>query len=115
MDVALIPRWGITGAAIGWAVAIVVSNLMPLAQLAISMGLSPFGRGPFIACVLCAVNFGAIPFAARLLLGHRGVGIASGAAVGTALMAAGLWYFREPLRLSIMPGVSHFARRHSKR
>jgi O-antigen/teichoic acid export membrane protein len=115
MDVALIPRWGITGAAIGWAVAIVVSNLMPLAQLAISMGLSPFGRGPFIACILCAVNFGAIPFAARLLLGHRGVGIASGAAVGTALMAAGLWYFREPLRLSIMPGVSHFARRHSKR
>ena len=46
LDLLLIPRFGITGAAIGWAAAIIVTNLIPLAQLAISKRLNPFGRGP---------------------------------------------------------------------
>ena len=52
LDLLLIPRYGITGAAIGWAVAIVVTNLTPLAQLAISIPAAsvrarlPHCRGP---------------------------------------------------------------------
>ena len=34
LDLILIPSYGITGAAIAWAVAIAVANLMPLAQIA---------------------------------------------------------------------------------
>ena len=49
LDVLLIPRYGITGAAIGWSAAIVVTNLMPLAQLAATVRLHPFGRGTFIS------------------------------------------------------------------
>ena len=49
LDLILIPRYGITGAAIGWAAAIIVTNLTPLAQLAASVRLNPFGRGSFIA------------------------------------------------------------------
>lgn len=107
LDVLLIPHYGITGAAIGWAAAIVVANLMPLAQIAISAGLYPFGRAMTIACTLCLVSYCVVPLAARALLGHHALAIAAGATAGTIVMAAGLWYFRRPLRLSVMPGFSY--------
>ena len=69
LDLLLIPRYGITGAAIGWAAAIAAANLMPLAQVARSVRLHPFGRGTFIACALCLASFGAVPLALRYLLG----------------------------------------------
>jgi O-antigen/teichoic acid export membrane protein len=108
LDLLLIPRYGITGAAIGWAAAITAANLMPLAQIAITARLYPFGRGMAIACALCVATFWAIPMAARFLLGPNALGIVCGAAVGTALMAVGLWFFRGPLCLSVMPGFSRF-------
>jgi O-antigen/teichoic acid export membrane protein len=108
LDLILIPPYGITGAAIGWAAAIAVANLVPLAQIAITARLHPFGRGTAAACALCLVSFGAIPLTARFLLGDGPAGIVCGAALGTVAMAAGLWRFRGPLRLSVMPGVSHF-------
>ncbi len=111
LDLLLIPRLGIAGAALGWAAAITVANLMPLAQIAITARLSPFGRGTAVACGLCLISFGAIPLAIRLLLGAGPVAILCGAAAGTAVMAAGLWRFRHPLRLSVMPGLSRLARR----
>ena len=52
LDVLLIPRYGITGAAIGWSAAIVVSNLTPLAPAGIQISAAsvrprrPHCRGP---------------------------------------------------------------------
>src|SRR5207245_1336749 len=57
VDLALIPRYGITGAAIGWAVAIAASNLIPLAQLARIVRVHPFGTGTVLACSVCALSF----------------------------------------------------------
>jgi O-antigen/teichoic acid export membrane protein len=108
LDLILIPHYGITGAAIAWAAAITVANLMPLAQIAITARLYPFGRGMALVCTLCVVSFGVIPLAARFVLGANPVGIVCGAAAGTVLMAAGLWFFREPLHLAEMPGFSYF-------
>src|SRR5262249_52154579 len=68
-DLVLIPRYGITGAAIGWAVAIVVTNLMPMAQLAASIHLQPFGRGTLLAAALSTVAFCVVPFAIRAVIG----------------------------------------------
>jgi O-antigen/teichoic acid export membrane protein len=70
LDVLLIPRYGITGAAIGWSVAIILTNLMPLAQLAATVRLNPFGRGTFISAGLSALSFGVLPWAIRGLFGH---------------------------------------------
>ena len=69
IDVALIPRYGITGAAIGWSAAIVVTNLMPLAQIAVTERLHPAGRGTVVAAVLSAVAFAALPLTVRALAG----------------------------------------------
>jgi len=106
LDLVLIPRYGITGAAIGWAVAIIVTNLMPMAQLASSIHLQPFGRGTMLAAALSAVSFCAIPFAIRSVLGGGLAGLAAGVAAGCVVQGAGLWWFRDVLQLSAMPGVS---------
>jgi O-antigen/teichoic acid export membrane protein len=106
LDLVLIPRYGITGAAIGWAIAIVVTNLMPMAQLASSIHLQPFGRGTVLAAALSAVSFCAIPFAMRSVLGGGLAGLGAGVAAGCVVQGAGLWRFRNVLRLSAMPGVS---------
>ncbi len=114
LDLVLIPRYGITGAAIGWAIAIVVTNLMPLAQLASSIHLQPFGRGTLLAAALSAVSFCAVPFAIRSVLGGGLAGLAAGVAAGCAVEAAGLWRFRGVLRLSAMPGLSSIQSRLSR-
>ncbi|HEY3734176.1 MAG TPA: polysaccharide biosynthesis C-terminal domain-containing protein [Streptosporangiaceae bacterium] len=111
VDLALIPRYGITGAAIGWAVAIVVSNLMPLIQLALVFRLHPIGRGTFTACALCAVCFGAIPGLIRIAIGAGFVSLGASIVAGGIVYLAGLWKFGDVLKLSTMPGVSSLARR----
>jgi O-antigen/teichoic acid export membrane protein len=104
LDVLLIPRYGITGAAIGWSAAIVVANLVPLVQLAMTVRLHPFGRGTCIAAVLSALSFGALPVAARELLGHGAIPSLAAVACGCAVMAVGLFRFRADLQLATMPG-----------
>jgi len=113
LDLVLIPRYGITGAAIGWAIAIIVTNLMPMGQLASSIHLQPFGRGTLVAAALSAVAFCAVPLAVRAVLGGGLTGLAAGVFAGCLVEAAGLWRFRGVLRLSAMPGVSSIQSRLS--
>lgn len=111
LDLYLIPRYGITGAAIGWAITFGVTNLLPLTQIAVTMKLHPFGRGALIAMALTTFSFFVVPLTARTLLGrHAAVSVAA-VAVGCLLLAVGLWRFRGVLRLSVMPGVSVLERR----
>jgi O-antigen/teichoic acid export membrane protein len=109
LDVLLIPRYGITGAAIGWSAAIAVANLMPLAQLAMTVRLNPFGRGTYIAALLSALSFGALPVAARGLLGHGAIPSLAAIACGCAVMTVGLYRFRADLHLAAMPGAAQLA------
>ena len=43
LNLLLIPPYGIVGAAVAWAAAIVVRNVLPLLQIRRSLGMSPFG------------------------------------------------------------------------
>jgi O-antigen/teichoic acid export membrane protein len=110
LDLLLIPRFGITGAAIGWAAAIIVTNLTPLAQLAISVRLNPFGRGSFLAAGLAVLSFAVIPLAVRAALGPSAAASAGAVLAGCVVQAAGLWWFRDSLRLAALPGVSRLAK-----
>jgi len=114
LDLILIPRYGITGAAIGWAIAIIVTNLMPMAQLASSIHLQPFGRGTVLAAALSAVAFCAVPLGIRAVLGGGLASLAAGVFLGSVVFAIGLWRFRGVLRLSAMPGVSSISARLSR-
>jgi len=104
VDLALIPRAGITGAAIGWAAALAVSNLVPLVQVAWVARVHPFGRGPATAITVMAVAFGAVPLAARAALGPGLAASLTGVAAGALVAVAGLWCGRGALRLTVLPG-----------
>ena len=49
LDLVLIPRIGILGAAIGWASGIVATNLLAVLQVGISLKIHPFGRPALLA------------------------------------------------------------------
>jgi O-antigen/teichoic acid export membrane protein len=115
IDLLLIPKYGIIGAAIGWAVAMVLTNVMPLLQLAAVYRLHPLGRGTVIACLLTGLSFGIVPLAARAVLGNTPLALVAGIAAGCVVQAIGLWRFRGALRLSAMPGASAIIRRLSRR
>jgi O-antigen/teichoic acid export membrane protein len=111
LDVLLIPRYGITGAAIGWSAAIVVSNLTPLGQLAFKYGLHPFGRGALTAAALSVLSFAVIPLVALAVFGP-GPAVSIGAVVaGCCVQAAGLWWFRDSLQLAAIPGLGRLCRK----
>jgi O-antigen/teichoic acid export membrane protein len=103
LDLLLIPRYGITGAAIGWAAAIAVTNLIPLAQLAVAARVHPFGRGTLAAFALPTATLGALPLAARAVVGGGAAASIAAVGVGCALLAAGTWRFRGALQLGALP------------
>ena len=88
LNLLLIPRFGITGAAIAWAVAILVTNVVPLAQVWHAYGLHPFDRGLLTACALAAGCFGLLPVAALLASGGALVPAVAAAFLGLLAYAA---------------------------
>ncbi len=110
VDLALIPRYGITGAAIGWAAAIITSNLIPLVQVNRIVRLHPFGNATVRACALTALSFGAIPALARALFGQDPAPQLIAVAGGCAVLGAGLWRWRELLQLSQIPRLRVYRR-----
>jgi O-antigen/teichoic acid export membrane protein len=115
LDLLLIPRYGITGAAIGWAAAIATTNLVPLTQVAALVRIHPMGKGTLIACALTAVSFGALPLAVRAVLGSGPLPSLAAVFVGCAIQAAGIWLFRDALYLAALPGMSRIRRSRNGR
>lgn len=99
LNLLLIPRLGILGAALAWTAAIVVNNLVPLAQVGAVLRLHPFGRETLMAMALAATCFGVLPGITRLLAGETTGALLVGCGLGALGYAAGLWLLRGPLAL----------------
>jgi O-antigen/teichoic acid export membrane protein len=69
LNLLLIPRLGITGAAIAWTVSIVWENLAPLVQIRRAFGLTPFGRGYVRVATAALVVFGGVALVIRFAFG----------------------------------------------
>lgn len=110
VNVIAIPPLGILGAAIGWAVALLVKNLLPLTQIWLTLRLHPFSRASLTACALALVAFGAIPLAVRLVFGSGIVPLAAATFAGLVCYAAGLWRARYLLHLDAMPILGRIVR-----
>ncbi|MFC3491298.1 MATE family efflux transporter [Glycomyces rhizosphaerae] len=61
LNLALIPSMGVVGAAIAWSAAVLVNNLIPLAQLWRTFGLHPFGALTRRALLATGLGFGVLP------------------------------------------------------
>lgn len=108
LNLLLIPHYGIVGAAVAWAAAIVTRNLLPLVQVRRILGMSPMSAGLLWAAGSAAVSFAALPLLSRAGLG-TGVGaVCAGLIPGAALYVTLLWVARQRLGLnafgSLLPG-----------
>jgi O-antigen/teichoic acid export membrane protein len=103
VDLVLIPKLGITGAAVGWAAAIGVTNLVPLVQVATAAKVHPFGSGTLSAALLATFSFAAIPLAVRELAGNGAPQAIASLAAGGVVLVLGLWLLRGPLQLAVLP------------
>ena len=100
-DLLLIPPYGITGAAIGWAMAILFNNLVPLTQIGVKLRLHPFGRSTWMAALVAAGTLGLVPGA--LALAHEPVGVLVAAfGVGLLVYCALVWRFRVLFSLDVL-------------
>jgi O-antigen/teichoic acid export membrane protein len=99
VDLLLIPHLGLLGAAIGWAAAIGVNNVLPLAQVWRHMSLHPFGAGTGTAVALAAGCFGLLPLLARAVWNADPLTALLTTAAGSALFLLGCWRRRHVLAL----------------
>ncbi len=102
LNLVLLPRIGITGAAIAWGASIVVDNVAAMIEIRWVLGLAPFGPGYGLVAALTLGCFGVTGAAARLLLGQTLIALVAGLAVSLAAFGFALYLARAPLQLTGM-------------
>lgn len=102
IDLWLIPPLGILGAAIGWALAILVANLLPLVEVATSTRVHPFGRSTWIAMTSSVMCFFFVPVVTTLVVGRSWAGLVTALVLGAVSYALCLWRFRGTLGLAAL-------------
>ena len=106
LAIVLIPRYGILGAAIAWAVSIVVRNIGPLAQVRWLLHVDPFGPGYLRALLTSGVLFGLGGLVVRSTLGATLSAVVTLVVVGGAVYAALLVRWRHHLYVTAPEGVA---------
>jgi O-antigen/teichoic acid export membrane protein len=104
VDVVLLPRIGLIGAAIGWGAAILLTNLLPLAQIHHLLGLHPFGKRVATASACAAVSFALVPGLVRIVMGGGLVSLLTAGVLGLGVYAVLLSRFRGVLQLDLLLG-----------
>jgi O-antigen/teichoic acid export membrane protein len=102
VDLALIPRIGITGAAIGWALSIAVRNLTALVQIGRGSRFYPLGRTGLIVAAHAVVCFAAVPAIAIAVYGETRIPVGTTLVLGAVAYVVGLWFLRRRLHLDIV-------------
>jgi O-antigen/teichoic acid export membrane protein len=85
IDLILIPRIGIRGAAIGWAVSIAANNLMPLSQIWRQFGMQPVGPATGRAALLTLICFLMVPGIGVALASYSLLTVLIGLAIGSLI------------------------------
>ena len=96
LNVALIPKWGIIGAAIAWSAALIVGNLVKVAQVRYILGVT--ARRP---ALIRTLGIGAVAFAVGWAATHIespwwGTILLVGSAVGLTYLVLLLWIGLDP-------------------
>lgn len=103
LNIWLIPRLGILGAAFAWVASILATNLVPLIQVRATLRVHPFGRTTVKAAVVASVLFGLIPWSIALAEGGIPGAIAS-LVIACFVYVAVAWRWREALGMTGLLG-----------
>ncbi len=110
LDLVLIPRYGINGAALGWMAAILVNNLLPLWEIHRFLDMHPFGAAARRASVTALACYVPIPLLVRWLLGDTVVGICAATVLSTVIYGAVMLAQRQVLDLDALIAVGRRSR-----
>ncbi|GAB3508720.1 hypothetical protein GCM10027575_19050 [Phytohabitans suffuscus] len=99
LDLALVPRFGAVGAAVGLAAAVLVNNIAPLVQVGHALGIHPFGPGTVAAAGLAVACFGVLPQVSAAIAGTGPAALLTAAAVALSCYGVGVWRMRGRLGL----------------
>ena len=102
LNLVLVPRFGITGAAVAWAVSISITNLAALVQVRYAMGVRPFGRGYPRVAAAALVCFAAVPLLVRAAAGTEPAALGASIVLASALYVAALRRLRGVLELGTL-------------
>jgi O-antigen/teichoic acid export membrane protein len=105
LNLLLIPRYGMSGAAVAWAASIVANNLAALIQVRRRLGLQPFGNGYWLVALGTVACFGVVAAVGRLAGGESLQVLAGVLLASTALYSAFLWRTRDRIGLASLVGA----------
>jgi O-antigen/teichoic acid export membrane protein len=104
LNLVLIPRLGISGAAMAWAATILWQNVAAVVEVRATLGLHPFGRTWFLVSGAALVVYGGIGLLVATLVGESVAGIVVTVAAGSAIYVPVMWAFRRRLELRQLLG-----------
>jgi O-antigen/teichoic acid export membrane protein len=100
LNLILLPRVGLVGAAIAWAASIIVDNLAAVGEVWYLMGIKPVGQTYGRVILITCASFGLTGVAARLVLGQNLLAVAAALIAGGLIFVASLVAQRVPLQLT---------------
>jgi O-antigen/teichoic acid export membrane protein len=105
LNAVLIPRYGITGAAISWAAAIIIENLACVVEVHILLGLDTFNRATIETGVAAALAFGATGLVTIAVAGQTISSMICWAIISLAVYGTWAWRRRRALNFTELVGL----------
>jgi O-antigen/teichoic acid export membrane protein len=110
VNLVLIPRYGMNGAAVAWAVSIIGANLAALVEVKLLLGIRPFARGYWIAACAALGVFGFGGIATRLLFGSSVQTFVWFVILASIVYLILMWSARQALNLGALANALPTAR-----
>lgn len=104
LNLYLLPRIGIEGAAVAWAASIILDNVAAMVEVWFLYRLSPFGRSYWLTGSLACGVFLAVGEAAKTVIGPTRGALVAAAFIGTLIYGLCIFWLRERLQLSGLIG-----------
>ena len=101
----LIPRHGVTGAAIAWSAGMIFDNVASVVQVRMLLGLRTVGARSLVVGVAAAACYGLLGLAGRIVLGASLPSLVAFGALGTACYGLVVWRRRDSLQLTVLRGA----------
>ena len=99
---ALVPHFGITGAAVAWAATIVLDSVLAFGQVRWGMRIAGSLRAVAVAGLLALGCFGVIPVAVRALAGSSLAPMSSARALSLSVYLPRVWVRRDMLGIRVL-------------
>ena len=100
LNITLIPRYGMLGAAVAWSVGIVAMNGLGVLQVQRIWKMNPFGADVCLTGACAILAYGGVGLMARQVVGVNTLALVATGLVATLIHGTVLWRIRDKLMVS---------------